>query len=289
MSMAKMPEDHDEENQADDQDITIEKVSTVRLPAFIRVNPKMWFVQIEAIFTGRKIVKGTTKFTEVISNLDSDVLLSLEDVFDRPKEQLTYVNLKERLILEFTASEVRRMQVLLQDLALDDKKPSVLFREMSSLAGKNVTEEFLKNMWTQRLPRHMQSILAVYEGRNEDMLKLADRIAEVNQSPSSLVSSISNKNNNSIKEHAREHTPSRLESMMESMIKQMANLTRSIQANNDRSRSAWRRRDQSNARSRSSTPNPNATNGPKMCFFHKKFGAAATKCTTPYGFPASGN
>lgn len=217
-----------------DQDTAIEKVSAVRLSAFIRTKPNMWFVQIEAIFAGRKIVRNATKFTEVIRNLEPDVLLSLEDFFDLPTEQITYANLKARLIEEFTQSEVRRMQVLLQDLALDDKKPSILYREMASLAGKNVSEEFLKNMWTQRLPRQMQSILSVFQGKTDEMLKLADRIAEVNQGhPQSIAAFTPRRDNSSSrsKPDQRDKTPSRLESLMIKMLDQIGELTRSIEKN----------------------------------------------------------
>lgn len=174
------------------------------------------------------------------------------------------------------------MQVLLQGLTLEEKKPTQLYREMSSLAGKNVSDEFLQNMWTQRLPKQMQSILAVYQGETDEMLKLADRIGEINQGPSGSISAVSK-----LTATTRERTPSRLETMMEAMLKQLTDLTKAVHENSDRSRSRWRGRDQSRMRPRSTTPLP--ANGPKVCFFHKKFGQAATKCTTPCGFPTSGN
>lgn len=40
-------------------------------------------------------------FNEVISNLEPDVLLSLEDLFELPAEERTYTTFKERLIAQF--------------------------------------------------------------------------------------------------------------------------------------------------------------------------------------------
>ncbi|KAK4874635.1 hypothetical protein RN001_013995 [Aquatica leii] len=56
-----------------------------------------------------------------------------------------------RFIAEFEESEGQKVNKLLTELELDDKNPSQLLREMRSLAGTQVNDDFLRTIFILRL------------------------------------------------------------------------------------------------------------------------------------------
>ncbi|GFS71976.1 hypothetical protein NPIL_465131 [Nephila pilipes] len=54
---------------------------------------------------------------------------------------------------------------------------------MKELAGTALNDDFLRNLWLQRLPAKIQTILSVSSEKLENLAKLADKIAEVRASP----------------------------------------------------------------------------------------------------------
>ncbi|GFU40681.1 retrovirus-related Pol polyprotein from transposon 17.6 [Nephila pilipes] len=54
---------------------------------------------------------------------------------------------------------------------------------MKELAGTAINDDFLRNLWLQRLPAEIQTILSVSSEKLENLAKLADKIAEVRASP----------------------------------------------------------------------------------------------------------
>nr|XP_042913628.1 uncharacterized protein LOC122273666 [Parasteatoda tepidariorum] len=71
-----------------------------------------------------------------------------------------YDSLKQRSIEIFSISEERRLKKLLQEIALGDRRPSALLRQMQDLAGDRDGDALLKSLWLQRLPTQMQAILS---------------------------------------------------------------------------------------------------------------------------------
>lgn len=254
----------------------VEAVTFVRIPPFIRTKPKMWFIQIEAIFARRNIKKSVTMFNEVISNLEPDVLLSLEDLFELPVEERTYTALKERLIAQYSETNVKRMNRLLQDLELGDKKPTVLLREMRSLASNQITDEFLRNMWLQMLPVTARTILTVHNGSLEDVASMADIILESSPNTghvNAVDKAVQPKHDVDLVENMK-----RLQAMVEALTKTVNRLKAT-----DQPRGRSRQRSQSpGARGKSAGPSG-------QCFYHRRWADKATKCTLPCSFKSSGN
>ncbi|GFT21973.1 retrovirus-related Pol polyprotein from transposon 297-like Protein [Nephila pilipes] len=80
-------------------------------------------------------------------------------------------------------SENLQIRKVLSELQLGDDKPSHLLRKMKELAGTAINDDFLRNLWLQRLPAEIQTILSVSSEKLENLAKLADKIAEVRASP----------------------------------------------------------------------------------------------------------
>ena len=164
---------------------------SLKLPPYWPNDPAVWFAQVEAQFTTRGITVEDTKFAYVVSALQPEIAQEVRDILMNPPHDSPYTHLKAELIRRTSASEQKRLQQLLTQEELGDRKPSQLLRRMEQLLGSDHLEESIfKQLCLQRLPHHVQTILA----SNRDQMKmaqladLADKIIEVG--PVSTISSV---------------------------------------------------------------------------------------------------
>lgn len=242
-------------------------------PPFWKKDPELWFGQIESLFYRSNITSDTTKFHCIVSSIESDVLATVGDLVKKPPAADKYQTIKKRLIAHFADTEQQRLRKLLSDLDLGDKKPSFLLQEMRQLSdsASAFPDDALKSLWLQRLPLSIQSILAVNNKEALDSLaQLADRIAEVNSSTSSVISAI-------------QSSPSPDFCKLENQIAQLTKRIEELQNSQPkRSRSRFRSRPRTPASSPSSKTNKTGGN----CWYHQKFGEKAQKCVPPCTFTA---
>jgi len=82
-------------------------------------------------------------------------------------------------VRRLSSSRDQRVRQLLTHEEMGDRKPSQFLRHLKSLAP-DVPDDFLRSIWSSRLPPHIQTILAGQaEGNLDAASQLADRIAEV--------------------------------------------------------------------------------------------------------------
>lgn len=142
--------------------------------------PALWFAQLDAQFALRGITQEETRYWHVVAQLDVRSAQEVEDVLLNPPAENKYTKLKDELIARLSTSKQRKLKQLLEHEEKGDRTPSQFLRHMRSLAGDDVPEEFIRTLWTSRLPVSMQSVLATQDGVELDkMAVLADRIAEV--------------------------------------------------------------------------------------------------------------
>jgi hypothetical protein len=154
---------------------------TVRLPTFWAERPAVWFAQAEAQFLAG-ISSEMTKFYHVISQLDQRYATELEDVITSLPERDPYTTLRTELMRQLSPS---REQCIRQFLALEmgDRKPPQFLRHLRSLAP-DAPDDFLRSIWSSRLPPNMQAILAgQHEGSLDATARSTDRISEVASQP----------------------------------------------------------------------------------------------------------
>ena len=157
-------------------------VGNIKLPPFWSSDPQIWFAQVEAQFTTRRIVAQQTKFAHVVSALQPEIAQEVRDLLLSPPTDKPYDFLKEQLVKRTSESAQRRLQLLLTEEELGDRKPSQLLRKMRQLLGEHKLEDgILKQLFVQRLPSNVQLILsaASTELTNEKLAELADRIMAV--------------------------------------------------------------------------------------------------------------
>lgn len=237
----------------------------VKPPPFWKAEPRVWFVQLEAQFQLAGINTDETKFNYIVSAVDTDVLTQVADVVTAPPAKDKYNTLKEKLINIFSDSSEQRLRRLLSGVELGDKKPSQLLAEMKQLGGAAVTEELLKTLWLQRLPTHMQSVLAVSCDALPKIATMADKIAEIDQPRTFAVSS---------------NEDSDLLSTVRQLVHEVAELKLSREQNS-------RHQFKSQRRHRSRSRTPARTSAHQMCWYHHHFREDARKCQQPCNFNSS--
>lgn len=274
-------------NDGENQPQIVAAVTSRRFPPFSRTNPRIWFIQVETVFRASRVTNDKTKFVDVVCQLDAEVLAHLEDIFELPDAEQTYGLLKQRLVSQFSDSEAKRLQKLLQELSLEDKRPSNLLREMRTLAGNRVPDDFLKNLWLQRLPSQMQAILAMSNVDLNELANQADRISEVT-SGSMLAAVTTTRSPNPSKPDVSDHSD------MNNVTKALAELTKTVnnlakmvtQNKNNEHRSRSKSRENTPQRTPSASVDKSKSG---VCYYHSRFGNEATKCKQPCTFKQSKN
>lgn len=246
----------------------------VKVPPFWKVNPSLWFAQLEAQFANSNITVDSTKFNHVVASIESEVLSAVHDIVLNPPADDKYATLKARLIAFYAESESSKIRTLLQGLELGDQRPSYLLTRMRGLAGTHISEDLLKSMWLSRLPGNMQAILAASTETLEPLAKMADKISEHVTPPMHVHSA----------ETPYPHTLN-LENQIAELTKQVQQLSAQV---ND-TRRPVKRNNFNQARNRSRSRKRPGLREPEngMCFYHTNFGSRAKKCTPPCIFPNS--
>ena len=103
----------------------IEKVS-VKLPPFWSAKPSLWFKVVEAQFNTNGVTTDKTKYFYILQALDHKTLDLIEDLVSNPPETGAYPKIRNTLIQRLADSDNTRVQKLIKDMELGDKKPSQL-------------------------------------------------------------------------------------------------------------------------------------------------------------------
>lgn len=233
----------------------------VHAPKFRPEKPALWFAQLEGQFALANITRDATKYAYVTSQLDAEYAAEVEDIIVNPPPNDKYDAIKNELIKRLSVSREQKLRQLLEHEEIGDRKPSQFLRHLKSLAGFTVPDEFLKTLWMNRLPSTVQAILASQSSTTlDDSAQLADKISEI--IPREIAAMTS--------------APSGGDSFaqrLDRIEKEVASLKKNCQGNH-----CSRSRPRSKSRATSDV----------ICWFHRKFGSKATRCTQPCSFK-SGN
>jgi len=204
----------------------------------------------------------------VISQLEYRHAAEVEDIIITPPADEPYSTLKTELVRRLSSSRDQRVRQFLTHEEMGDRKPSQFLRHLKGLA-LDVPDDFLRSIWSSRLPPHIQTILAGQaEGNLDAASQLADRIAEV--APLPITASI-----------AQTPESASLLQKIEDLSRQVAALSSGGTRHRPHSRD---RRKENNA--------PSPAHGPAVrgyCRYHQRFGDEARKCTPPCSYKRQGN
>ncbi|XP_064461928.1 uncharacterized protein LOC135372172 [Ornithodoros turicata] len=254
---------------------------TVKLPPYWDRNPSTWSIQAEAQFHLAGISSQRTKFYHVIPALSPSAAEEVLDIIASPPPPPAdnpYDSLKNALLKRTSPSDRARLQQLLSSEELGDRRPSQLLRRMTQLLGEGTdatTQNFLRELFLQRLPRNVQIVLATASTLSIDELdSLADAVMEV-AAPS--VPSVA-----VLQASAADSRPpqdnSSAQHSLAALSQQVSHLTSLVAALTARSRSPPPQRQRSRSprhprRPRSRHGSPNG-----LCWYHSRFGQDAHHC-----------
>ncbi|BHF82688.1 hypothetical protein SprV_0802582700 [Sparganum proliferum] len=162
---------------------------SIKLPPFWPRNVELWIARCEAEFDACNITRQETMFNHLQRSLPDEYAEELCDLLiHRPSEQ-PYDKLKEALVKRVAMTEERRLRQLLTGEELGDRKPSQLLRRMQQLVGERKFEaSILRQLFLQRLPLDVQTVLAVSQGSIEELAELADKVMALGVPETSVVS-----------------------------------------------------------------------------------------------------
>jgi hypothetical protein len=144
----------------------------------------MWFTQLEGQFALANITQDTTKFYYVIFHLDNKYAVEVEDVITNPLPAGHHERINPELIRRLSFSEEQCIRQLMIHEEMGDRRPTQFLRHLRTLAGPSVPSDFLRTLWTNRLPPTVQAIIATQAHvALDDVAQLADKIVEVAPPP----------------------------------------------------------------------------------------------------------
>lgn len=147
------------DNSTQRENNTIVNRVSVKVPPFWPEQPEIWFAQVEAQFGIARINSDNSKFNTVVAAIESGVLAQVSDAILNPPEDGKYNHLKACIIERYCDSEQKKIQKLISDIDLGDKRPTQLLNELRGLAKGKINDDFLKTLWLQRLPAQTRAIL----------------------------------------------------------------------------------------------------------------------------------
>lgn len=250
---------------------------SVKVPPFWPNEPALWFLQLEAQFALANITSDATKYYHVTSNLDFKYVCEVKDIISKPPADNKYEKIKSELISRLSASQEQRVRQLLTHEELGDRKPSQFLRHLQNLAGAEVPDDFIRSLWTSRLPNHIQAIIAAQVDLPlESVAQIVDKIYEISPQLNGQVaaaSTTSSASSSGCSSSEIEKLTRRIDDLSR-QVAELSTFSRSRSRSTSRGRiPRWRQR----SRSRSSA-------GPGQCWYHRRFGTKATKCRPPCAF-----
>lgn len=259
--------------------------TSLKLPSFWLDYPEAWFIHAETLFENKGIIRDNTKYEYLIVSLPQDVIMSVIDIVQNPPQEDRYATLKSKLLERHTLSEQKKLDKLLSNSEMGDRKPSEFYRSLVLLSGPNMNTEFVKKLWLRKLPRTLNiSLVGSNIDNIEDLLKLADSIWEIaSGNDVCTVSSYGNENSHSDVARVVDNLMKLTSAMCDQFNKLSLEITevrRSLESFNSERR--FKNRSRSRGRSASRK---------WLCRFHYRFGSKARSCEQPcsYDLRSQGN
>lgn len=235
--------------------LSLDRVA-LKIPPFWQDEPTLWFAQVESQLSLAGITNDTTKFHYVVANLDYKVAQVVRDLIITPPANEKFETLRKELVRRLSTSQEKRIQQLLQQEEIGDRRPSEFLRHLRSLVTEpTLPEAFLRTLWVSRLPQQTQAILSTQDDTPLDKLsQLADKLHDV---VATNICTVANTRDQDLKD-----------------LKEQINELRQLVLSQRRSRS----KSPHPAKARSKSSNPD------ICWYHATFKEKATKCRSPCRF-----
>ena len=153
---------------------------------------------------------------------------------------------------------------------MGDRKPSQFYNDLKKLASPLASEEFILNLWRNRLPDRIREVLAAVDDASiEKLTRTADRIDEAYDRIGQRAHRVG-----TIAEPPAPHADKN-----GALAVEVSRLREEIQALKIGGYRRPRRRSNSLTRPRRRSRSRDNPRQEGICFYHARFGDRATKCT----------
>lgn len=255
-------------------------LTTLKLPPFYNKYPYQWFTFAEAQLSIKNILLENTKYEHLILSLSQDLFATVFDVIQyindnwNDPQSTPYTTLKEALLERNSLSESQRLESLLKDLDMGDRKPSEFFRTLKQTAGQSdsISEKLIIQLWIRKLPTQIQVSLKTLPNPDiKTLINMADSICEIIQT--------SNQGHIQAVTSPFEQFQNEQITRLENQVKLLTESVQKLSLNTNKHHSSYRTRSRSRSNSRKSPPNST-----ELCWYHSKFATKAKKCIPPCNF-----
>lgn len=239
-----------------------------------------YFMSLDYWFQASGVTNDFRRFNTVMAQVPPAKLLELRPIIDAVPNEGKYQYIKQRLISHFADSQRQRLNRLLMDLPLGDKKPSQLYHEMLRTAGDTMNEPVIRDLWASRLPNYAQAAVVASSGTAEQVMKIADAIVESMGLKS--IHECSSSGFETTASSSSTQTPSynHLVNEIAELNKKFEKLFSERGRSDNRQRYSQRPRSFSRQRASSSSSTTQRSSD-SDCWYHSKYGDRARYCRSP--------
>lgn len=234
---------------------------------------QLWFRQLEARFIAAKITAQTTRYYIAFGNLPALLLKPILASLEEPGNSKTaYDDLKKAVLSREELSATQRVDQVLKDIVMGDRKPSDFFAQLKETAGTSFSEEAVYHIFLLRIPENIKTTLIVL--KNEPLkyrLEIANELFVAHGSKSHVPTQIA----------AVGGSEDRFETMKRELLEEVKKLL----PRSDRRARFRDRRTRSSSRGRTPGREPTRERPKKeyeFCWHHFKFGDKASRCSADY-------
>ncbi|KAF0732545.1 Uncharacterized protein FWK35_00022587 [Aphis craccivora] len=152
----------------------IDPLNTVRLPGFWRRSPQRWFTHVETLFHSHRVRSDLSHINHVLTSLDEDGICADENLLG---VDVKYSAVKSRLIAAYDVPQATRFRSIIQHGGMGDRRPSQMLRNIRSALPSGIDESKIKEIWLQKLPPTILTVISGLGGSLESLAERADRVA----------------------------------------------------------------------------------------------------------------
>ncbi|KOX81320.1 hypothetical protein WN51_12308 [Melipona quadrifasciata] len=138
---------------------------------------EMWFRYAEVKFFLCDIKDDLTKYNCIVKSLSLRQIDEVADIIQHPPETNRYDTLKRAIFRRLAVSQSQKTQ----EKDMGNRTPSQFLRYIRTQAGEGVSDEFLRTLWTNRLPSKTRAIVAASNAPLDELAAIADHIHETAQ------------------------------------------------------------------------------------------------------------
>ena len=250
---------------------SVRVTSSLRVPEFNASDPEMWFAVVEAYFTQARITDNQQLYLDVVSSLPPRYASEVRDIIMRPLDNESYTILKRELIKRLCSTQEEKTLKLLENVVMEDEKPTQYLRRLQALAGSAVPEDLLRTLWLRGLPEKLKPTMATQTGKTlHEMAEVADAVYSLLPTRPTI-----HETSRDASLHTRMEKLTQELSALKIQMAAMVNQVQEVSSGNGR-RPRQPSRPRSRPRSRSREQRPSG-----LCWYHWTFKERANKCTSP--------